>query len=291
MSTIKAIFQSMRPKQWTKNLIIFAALLFSQNIYRFELLIKVVFAFLLFCLLSGSVYILNDLKDIEKDKTHQNKKKRPLPSGKLNPKIALATSCILVTFTFGISYLLKPLFTLVAFLYFLLQMTYIFYLKEIVILDVITIATGFVLRAIAGAVVISVSFSPWLLLCASLLALFLGLAKRHHELIVLEENAYSHRPVLKEYSTALISEMTSMVTSATIVTYALYTFFSKTAAKTHYLMMTIPFVIYGLFRYLYLMHQKKLGGSPEEILLSDKPLIVDIILWLLTITIVLYLLK
>jgi 4-hydroxybenzoate polyprenyltransferase len=289
LSTIKAILVSMRPRQWTKNLIIFAAIIFSQNLNRPDFLIKVILAFILFSFLSGSVYIFNDLKDLEKDKMHKEKRKRPLPSGQLNPQVALIVSLFIALFSLGISFLIEPLFGLVALSYFFLQIGYTFYLKEQVILDVMTIATGFVLRAIAGAVVISVRISSWLLLCAALLALFLGLAKRRHELILLEDNAPNHRPILEEYSTALLDEMISMVTSATIVTYALYTFFSETAVKSHYLMATIPFVLYGLFRYLYLMHQKNLGGSPEEILLKDAPLVINIILWLITVCIVLYL--
>jgi 4-hydroxybenzoate polyprenyltransferase len=289
LSTTKAILVSMRPKQWTKNLIIFAAIIFSQNLNRPVFLAKVILAFILFSFLSGAVYIFNDLKDLEKDKMHQKKRKRPLPSGQLNSQVALITSSLVALFSLGISLFIEPLFGLVALSYFLLQICYTFYLKEQVIFDVMTIAAGFVLRAIAGAVVISVRISPWLLLCAALLALFLGLAKRRHELVLLENNASNHRPILEEYSITLLDEMISMVTSATIVTYALYTFFSETAAKSHYLMATIPFVIYGLFRYLYLMHQKNLGGSPEEILLTDGPLVVDIILWLITVCIVLYL--
>ncbi len=285
----KAIVVSMRPKQWTKNLIIFAAIIFSQNLHRSDFLLKVILAFILFSFLSGSVYIFNDLKDLEKDKMHKKKRKRPLPSGKLNPRVALIVSSLMAFFSLGVSFLLGLPFGLVALSYFLLQISYTFYLKEQVILDVMTIAAGFVLRAIAGAVVISVRISPWLLLCAALLALFLGLAKRRHELVLLEDNAPNHRPILGDYSTALLDEMISMVTSATIVTYAFYTFFSETAVKSHYFMATIPFVLYGLFRYLYLMHQKNLGGSPEEILLTDGPLVIDIILWLITVCLVLYL--
>lgn len=282
MNTPAAILSSMRPRQWTKNLIVFAPLIFSGLMGSVDAIVRSTAAFVAFCLVSGALYIVNDLIDAPNDRIHETKRERPIASGALSPRTALIAAVAAVSVAAAVGVILGPPFLLVIVGFGALQAAYVTWTKHQVILDVMSISIGFVLRAIAGGVAIAVPVSSWLLLCAGLLALFLGFAKRRHELLLLEERAFEHRPVLGDYSTGLIDSMLSAITAATIVAYALYTFYSSTARETHYLMLTVPFVIYGLFRYLYLIHQRNLGGSPEEILLSDRPLIIAILLWLAT---------
>jgi 4-hydroxybenzoate polyprenyltransferase len=270
---------------------IFAALVFAQRLFELQSLRDTIFAFSLFCLLSGSVYILNDLIDLEQDKKHPQKSKRPLASGKLRPSVAITVGTIIMAVSIAISYRLSIPFGMVATSYLILQIVYSFYLKHQVILDVFCVAAGFVLRVVAGAEVIHVPISSWLLICTILLSLFLAMSKRRHELILLEDNAVHHRKILYEYSPYFLDQMISVVTSSTVVAYALYTMSEETVKKfnTDNLKFTIPFVIYGIFRYLYLIHQKNEGGSPERILLTDRPLIINILLYGLVVGIVLYL--
>lgn len=280
------LFKTMRPKQWTKNLIIFAGLIFSRNIFEDGYMLQTIFAFISFCVLSGSVYIINDLVDMEKDRAHPQKKNRPLASGLL--KRSLATLFVVFSTSaalFG-SFMINVNFGLVSTAYLLLTLSYSFKLKEVVIIDVLTIAFGFILRAIAGAVVIAVDISPWLLMCTFLLALFLALTKRRHELVLLEDNAQSHRKILEEYRPEMLDQMISVVTSSTVMAYSLYTF---TSGHSIILMATIPFVVYGVFRYQYLVHHKDIGGSPEIALLKDKSLLINILLWVLASALILYL--
>jgi 4-hydroxybenzoate polyprenyltransferase len=284
------IFRSLRPKQWTKNVVIFAALVFSQHFFETQLFLKTTLAFFLFCFISGAVYILNDLIDLEQDRKHPQKSKRPLASGKLKPSIAITVGVIIMIVSMSIAFRLSFPFGMVAASYLILQILYSFYLKHLVILDVFCVAAGFVLRVAAGAEVIQVPISSWLLICTILLSLFLAMSKRRHELILLEDNAVHHRKILYEYSPYFLDQMISVVTSSTVVAYALYTMSEETVRKFHTdnLKFTIPFVIYGIFRYLYLIHQKNEGGSPERILLSDKPLIVNILLYGFVVGLVLY---
>jgi 4-hydroxybenzoate polyprenyltransferase len=279
------IFKTMRPRQWTKNLLLFAALIFSRNLGNLPMLSDTTIAFIIFCLLSGSVYTLNDLLDLKQDRTHPKKSQRPLASGKLQPPIAIVSGVILVVLSLANAFWLNTNFGFIALAYFVLQIAYSTALKHVVILDVLAVSIGFVLRAIAGAEVINVPISSWLLVCTILLALFLSLGKRRHEIILLEDNAANHRKILFEYSPALLDQMISVVTASTVVAYALYTMSAETINKfqTDNLKYTIPFVLYGIFRYLYLIHQKSEGGSPEKILLNDKPLLINIILYLLTV--------
>ena len=279
------IFKTMRPRQWTKNLLVFAALIFSQNLSNLPMVSDATIAFIIFCLLSGSVYTLNDLLDVKQDRTHPKKSQRPLASGKLQPPIAIVSGSILVLLSLTNAFWLNTNFGFIALGYFILQIAYSTALKHIVILDVLAVSIGFVLRAIAGAEVINVPISSWLLVCTILLALFLSLGKRRHEIILLEDNAADHRKILFEYSPALLDQMISVVTASTVVAYALYTMSAETITKfqTDNLKYTIPFVLYGIFRYLYLIHQKSEGGSPEKILLNDRPLLINIILYLLTV--------
>ena len=284
------IWESLRPKQWTKNFFIFAGIFFSMNIFNFHMVLKTTFAFLIFCLLSGSGYMLNDLTDLEQDRRHPVKSQRPLASGKLKASHSFIALMIFIPFSLAMSYYLSASFFLIALIYLILQLAYSFSLRNIVILDIFAIAFGFVLRVVAGAVVINVEISSWLLICTILLSLFLGLSKRRHELIMLGEKAIAHRKVLKEYSSSLLDQMISVVTGSTIIAYALYTISEETIKRfgTRNLIFTIPFVLYGIFRYLYLMYQRREVGNPEDILVTDKPLLIDIFLWVITVAIILY---
>jgi len=286
------LFRSMRPRQWTKNVFIFAALIFSQNFFHQPFLLKSFIAFLVFCILSGCVYILNDLIDLEQDKIHPVKSKRPLASGQLKPSAAIISFIVLLVLSSGIAVAFLNLpFIITAAAYLLLQIIYSTVLKHIVIIDVFSIAAGFLLRVIAGAEVIEVTFSTWLLFCTILLSLFLALSKRRHEIILLEDNAIHHRKILFEYSPELLDQMISVVTTATVIAYILYTVSEDTIRKfgTDNLKYTVPFVLYGIFRYLYLIHQKSEGGSPEKVLLNDRPLLYGVLIYGLTVCFILYL--
>ncbi len=284
------IIKSMRPRQWVKNLFIFAPLIFSKNVFDFQLLLKAIFSFVSFCLLSGAVYILNDIKDIEEDKLHPLKSRRPLASGSLRKEHALASFFILSILGFALASILNPVFLLSVFIYFVIQLLYSFWLKHVLIVDVFVIAAGFLIRVVAGGVAIEVSLSSWLLICTILLSLFLAMSKRRHEIILLEENASNHRPILAHYNPYLLDQMIAVVTASTLISYCLYTISEETVAKfqTKNLIFTVPFVLYGIFRYLYLIHQRYEGGSPEALIIKDKPLLVDIFLWIVSVVIILY---
>ena len=287
---LKQILISMRPKQWTKNVILFAALIFSQNLFHGQNFLRVLEAFILFALLSGSVYIFNDLVDIEKDKCHPKKSQRPLASGKLKPTSAIIASILIGITSLVFSFLLDIRFGMVVLSYLVLQLAYTFSLKHIIILDVFSVAMGFVLRVLAGAVVIDVPISMWLLVCTMLLALFLSFCKRRHELVNLEGEAVNHRKSLKEYSPYLLDQMIAVVTASTLISYALYTISTETVQKfgTTNLKYTIPLVLFGIFRYLYLIHQKDEGGNPESIMLKDKPMIINIFFYVIIVGLILY---
>ena len=284
------ILKSLRPYQWTKNLFVFAPLIFSQNIFNVPYLIKTILAFAIFCLLSGAVYILNDLRDIEEDKLHPLKSQRPLASGRLGKTPATAAFVVFSLLAVGCAFLLNLTFFILALAYLLLQVLYSVWLKHVVILDVLLIAAGFLLRVSAGGVVIFVDISEWLLICTFLLALFIALSKRRHELVFLEKEASNHRPILQEYSPYLLDQMISVVTASTVVAYCLYTISEETVAKfgSSRLIYTVPFVLYGIFRYLYLIHKKGEGGSPESLILKDKPFLAGILLWIASVVMVLY---
>ena len=290
MNNLFLLIESFRPKQWSKNLIIFAGILFSQNIADTSMLILTILAFVIFCLLSGAVYTINDVADCSEDKSHPIKALRPVPSGRLSIHFALSASVITVIGALIAAYFLNPYFLVASSAYFLLQLSYTFYLKRIVIVDVFAIAFGFVLRVVAGAIVIDVEISSWLIICTILLSLFLGFCKRRQELDSLDSKAKKHRKVLGDYSQQLIDQMISVVTASTVISYALYTIAPETVDKfgTKNLIFTVPFVLYGIFRYLYLVHKKGEGGNPENILVSDIPLIIDIILWAATAAAILY---
>jgi len=287
---LKELIISMRPKQWTKNIFLFAALVFDLKLFNPVPLGKTIAAFALFCLLSSTVYLINDLADIERDRLHPAKRNRPLPAGRLPLSWAYWAAIILPAISLPLSFYLDFAFGLIALSYLLLQVAYSFGLKNVVILDVMTVAAGFVLRVGAGAAVAQAErFSPWLYVCTTLLALFIALGRRREELILLADNANQHRKILEEYSPAFIDEMLNVVTAATIIAYSLYTFSAENLPANKSMMLTIPFVIYGLLRYLYLIHQKNMGGSPEEMVLQDIPLLVNNLLWGLAAVIILYL--
>jgi 4-hydroxybenzoate polyprenyltransferase len=275
----------MRPKQWTKNGVIFAALVFDGKLTDPYYFIRTVIGFIIFCFVSGAVYLLNDLTDIDKDRRHPQKCHRPLASGRLPVQAAKVAVVSILLFFLPLGFALDPLFGGIATLYVLLQIAYSFVLKNIVIVDVLTIAAGFVLRVGAGAVLVNAErFSPWLYVCTVLLALFLGLSKRRGELILLQGNANSHRAILKEYSLPMLDEMISVVTATTVLAYALYTFDpgNPHLPATNAMMLTIPFVLYSIFRYLYLIHQRGETAPPDEVLLKDRPLQIVIGFWGMT---------
>lgn len=283
--------RSLRVGQWTKNLVIFAALLFSRNALDPALLARTAAACLIFCLLSGAVYLLNDLTDLAHDRRHPLKRRRPLASGALRPSVARIALLLLAAVALAAAWALDPGFFLVCALYLALQAAYSFLLKHIVILDVFVIAAGFVLRVLAGGFVINVPLSSWLIVCTMLLSLFLALCKRRHEIVLIGSDADTHRRVLAEYTPYLLDQMIAVVTASTVMAYALYTISADTVQKfgTRALVFTIPFVLYGILRYLYLVHQKGRGGRPENILLTDTALLLDILLWIATAALILYL--
>ena len=288
---MKPLLISMRPKQWSKNLFVFAGIIFSQNLLDLRLLLLSIFAFILFCLLSSSAYLFNDVMDYKEDSKHPTKSKRPIASGALSRTVALAFAAIFAVVGLVLSFLLSIEFGFAAASYAGLMFFYSLFLKKAMIVDVLAISAGFVLRAAAGAVAIDVHISSWLLICTGLLALFLGLSKRRHELVILEKEVSQHRVALSGYSPRVLDQMISVVTASTVMAYALYTVSAETVAKfgTRLLGLTIPFVLYGIFRYLYLVYIKGEGGSPERSLLHDRPLLIDIFLWVVTAGLILYL--
>ncbi len=289
---IREIIISMRPRQWTKNLIIFAALVFSKSFIDTSKVLKAVLGFAVFCLLSGCTYIINDLRDRQSDSLHPKKSLRPIASGHLNPQTAILSVIIMLALALGAAFLIDNdlEFGLICATYVALSIFYTMVLKHIAIADVLIISIGFVLRAAAGGVVINVAISAWLLFCTMLLALFLALCKRRNEMTLLEDNHSAHRKSLEDYSPELIDQMIGVVSSSTVMAYALYTMWPRTvneiSDKLHF---TIPFVLYGIFRYLYLVHHKNIGGRPEEALLTDRPLLVSVILWLISVVLILLL--
>lgn len=287
---VRSLVRSLRPSQWTKNLIIFGGLLFGQRLFDLPSVLYASAAFVVFCGLSGVVYLLNDVADREADRKHPLKRHRPIASGALPASVALVAAGIIGAAALGAAFWLRFDFGLFAAAYVALLAFYSGPLKHVVIIDVLTIAIGFVLRAAAGAVVIDVPISNWLLVVTILGALFLALSKRRHELVLLGDEATSHRASLQEYSPYLLDQMISVVTASTLVAYAFYTISAETVEKFHtnHLGLTLPFLLYGIFRYLYLVHQKEGGGSPAEMLLNDRPLLACVALWALAVALIIY---
>jgi 4-hydroxybenzoate polyprenyltransferase len=287
---VGALVTALRPRQWTKNLLVFAGLIFSQSLHEPALVARSILAFAIFCLLSGGVYLVNDVVDAERDRAHPQKRNRPVASGRLPASVALVAGiALLVGASIGALLLSAP-FGAVAVGYAVLLTAYSAGLKHVVIVDGLIIAAGFVLRALGGVLVLDIELSHWLLLCTILLALFLTFGKRRHELIALEAGAADHRPILSEYSPQLLDQMIAVVTASTLMAYALYTMAPETQAKlgTTRLPLTIPFVLYGIFRYLYLLYRRDLGGDPSEHLLTDLALLLDVALWGGAVVLILY---
>jgi 4-hydroxybenzoate polyprenyltransferase len=287
---VRDVWQLLRPTQWAKNTVLFAALIFSKHLFDWAAVVTVVTAFICFCFVASGAYIMNDIRDCERDRQHPLKSRRPLPSGRVPRATAIAVAAGLVTIGLVGGFALGLGFGLLTAFYFAMQVAYTFAVKEMVILDVMSIATGFVVRAVAGGVVIGVPVSPWLIICTYLLALFLGFCKRRHELVLLEDRATEHRAALREYSPYFLDQMIAVVTASTVVAYAIYTVSPEVREKlgTDQLYLTIPFVLFGIFRYLYLVHKRELGGNPTQLLLSDQPLLIDVVLWILTASLLLY---
>jgi len=286
----KALFKTMRPRQWTKNIFVFTALVFDKQLLLPTPFLRTLAGFALFCLISSSVYIFNDLADVEADRQHPVKKNRPIASGKLPVPAAWTAAILLVVITLSLSYWLAPDFAFVVAIYLLTNLAYSKWLKHVPIVDVLILASGFVLRVGAGVTLIHVErFSPWLYVVMSLVSLYVGFGKRRAELTLLAQGAGSHRKVLEGYTLPLLDQYILIVSSTTIVAYSLYTFSAVNLPANHSMMLTIPFVLYAIFRYLYLIHVEQAGGEPEEILLTDRPFQIALVLWALVVLAVFYL--
>ena len=281
---------SMRPGQWPKNAFLFAALLFSRNLFHPAQVLTSVLAFGAFCLASSAVYLLNDLLDLEQDRNHPKKRSRPLASGALDPQTGVLAFATLLPVSVLAGYLVNGTFLLMVWTYLVLQIAYCTVVKRIIILDVFAIASGFFLRVAAGSAAIQVPMSKWLLICTIFISLFLALAKRRHELLALGAGAGEHRKVLEEYNLLFLDQMVSIATAGTIVSYSLYTLSEETIAKfgTSRLWLTVPIVLYGISRYLYRVYRHGDGGQPEELVWKDKPLLVCVAVYVLAVVWILY---
>jgi 4-hydroxybenzoate polyprenyltransferase len=289
-STLRGLFKTMRPQQWIKNVVVFAALVFDGKLLQPAPFGRTLLMLLCFCLASSAVYLLNDWVDMEKDRQHPIKRLRPLPSGALHPHIALVAAVLLAAVSLLLSTWLGIWAGGITLAYLLQNVAYSFFLKNIVVIDVMVIALGFLLRVLAGAVVVDVTrFSPWLYVCMTSLALFLGFGKRRHEILLLQEEAGNHRASLEQYNLLLLDQLISIVTTSTLVTYTLYGIEAETAiVGGGRMLLTVPFVFYFIARYLYLIHVRKLGGAPEELLLKDKPSLINAVLWAIAVVILIY---
>jgi 4-hydroxybenzoate polyprenyltransferase len=288
------ILMTMRPRQWTKNLVLFAGLIFTENLGNSALVWKSVQAFFIFCALSGVIYLINDVADIEKDRLHETKRTRPLPSGRLGPKEAIAAACVIVAVALVLAFRVGPSFFNVAIVFFVLNVFYSFVLKRVVLLDVVSISLSFVIRAIAGVEALvgidsTIELSPWLLICTLFLSLFLAFCKRRHELTSMGD-ASKHRETLAEYSPLLIDQLVGISAAGAVLSYSIYTIWPDTVEKfgTGNLVYTIPLVLIGVMRYLYLVYSKDKGGSPSDLLLSDKFILIDVFCWVLLVIAIFY---
>ena len=289
-TNIYGLLRTLRPKQWIKNVFVFAPLVFDQKLLNWPLLAKTVAAFVLFCMISSTVYIINDLADLEKDKQHPKKRNRALPSGQLKPWFAVVSAVGILAVCLPLSFWLHAYFGAIVLAYFALNLAYSFILKHMVIIDLMVVASGFVLRVAAGVVVAEAErFSPWLYVCIIFLALFMVIGRRRHELILLANGANTHRKILEEYTIGYLDEMSHVVSTGAIISYSLYTFSADNLPTNHSMMLTIPFVIYGLFRYQYMIHVKGEGGAPEMMVYSDLPFLVNGLLYALVVVLIMYL--
>lgn len=286
------LLKLIRPTQWLKNFVVLAALVFAGEINKTGNDLKAFFALVIFCLLSSAVYIFNDFIDREQDRQHPIKKDRPLASGKVSAPVALILMFIFAGIGLTASFMLNMTFFYFSAGFVLFNLLYTVLLKNIVIVDVMSVSLSFVIRAYAGAAAISVPASKWMLINTLLLSLFLSFGKRRHELVLMDEEATAHRKSLSHYSPYLLDQMMAVVTSSVVVMYMLYSFSSEVSTKlgTENLYLTIPFVVYGIFRYLYLIHKKEKGGSPTSVLINDWPILATVLLWILTVILILYVL-
>ena len=290
ISKLKHVGVSMRPGQWVKNLFIFAGVIFSGNLFHPEVLIRVGNGFILFSLVASSVYIFNDIIDLEYDRAHPQKKTRPLAAGLLNVAAAYASVIVLATAGLIGALILDRIFFAILLSYLIINLAYTLKIKKMVILDIMCIASGFVLRVVAGTELAEVAASDWLILCTITLSLFLGFSKRRHELVATGSRALSHRKVLGDYSLSFLDQMIAVASACTVMSYALYTVSPQTVNRfgTRNLVFSIPFVIYGIYRYLYLIHQKNLGGNPPAEMIKDLPLLINALLWALSVVLIIY---
>jgi len=290
LTSLKYILISMRPKQWVKNLFVFAGLIFSRNLMDPHLLMKVTLGFALFSVMASSIYLFNDIRDIGNDRNHRDKHKRPIASGILKISTAYIVSIALAIVSLVSAFWLNPKFFFILAIYGVVNAAYSIRLKQMVIIDIMIIAFGFVLRVLAGTVLTGVSPSDWLIICTTTISLFLGFSKRRQELVLAGDNAGDQRLVLENYSLPFLDQMIAVVTGCTVISYALYTVSSETVTRfgTRNLVLTIPFVLYGIFRYLYLVYQKVSGENPTEMIMKDVPSIVNVVLWFVVVVIVIY---
>jgi 4-hydroxybenzoate polyprenyltransferase len=289
LTQARLLMRTMRPKQWTKNVFVWAALLFDHKLFEVGPFLRTLVAFLLFCLVSSAVYIINDLVDVEKDRQHPSKRNRPLASGALDRRLALIAAVALVVISLPAAVWLGVAMAAILYGYLLLMVAYSFWLKNLVIVDVLIIAAGFVLRVAAGVVVVRAErFSPWIYVCMALLALFLAIGKRRQEIVLMQEGSRDARSILQEYNVRFLDEMLALVSSTTVMAYSLYTFSAPNVPPNHTLMLTIPFVLYGLFRYLYLIHVRGETDPPDVVALKDRALLLDVILFSLVAFLVFY---
>jgi 4-hydroxybenzoate polyprenyltransferase len=280
----------MRAKQWVKNLFVYAGLIFSRNLMDPHLFIKVTLGFALFSLMASSMYLFNDIRDIGNDRNHRDKQKRPIAAGKLKISTAYTVSAVLAAFSLATAFWLEPKFFVILALYGVVSVAYSIRLKHMVIVDIMIIGFGFVLRVIAGTVLAEVSPSDWLIICTMTISLFFGFSKRRQELVLAGNNAGGQRLVLESYSLPFLDQMIAVVTGCTVISYALYTVSSETVARfgTRNLVFTIPFVLYGIFRYLYLVYRRVSGENPTEMIMKDTPSVVNVVLWFVVVLIVVY---
>jgi 4-hydroxybenzoate polyprenyltransferase len=289
---LRGLIRAMRPRQWSKNAFIFAAILFDRQLFVPHTLLRVMVGFVLLCFVASAIYLINDVVDVERDRLHPKKKLRPIPSGQLPISLAITAGIVLAIVGVGGALLYSLPLALVLLAYLAIHIAYSFYLKNVVLVDVFTIAAGFILRVLAGVVVITVAnFSPWLYVCAGALSLFLAVGKRRQELILLtgNGNAGDVRATYKEYNLPLLDDMLRLVTTSCVLAYTFYTFEATTSLAPNVLLLTVPFVVFGVFRYLYLIHVKGEGGAPDELLFKDKVLLADIVLWVLAVILLIYL--
>jgi len=290
MQRLRLLVKSMRPRQWPKNIFIFAALGFDRQILHLDALLRTTGGFVLLCLASGVVYLINDVADRNQDRLHPDKRKRPIAAGEISVALALAVSAVLGPLCVALAFLLNPVLGWLVFGYLLLNLAYSLALKHVPIVDALTVAAGFVIRVAAGVTLIEVErFSPWLYVCTILLALYISFGKRRAELALLVEDASNHRRVLDGYTIPLLDSYIQIVSAATIVAYSLYTFSAPNLPANHSMMLTVPFVVYSIFRYLYLIQVEKAGGAPEEIVMMDRPLQAGVVLWAVSAMGILYL--